>query len=337
MPNMTESENKIEQFIASGDTDAAVKLLYEMIIQNAKEKRFPEAEKLRERLLEVDPMALNEIISSAEIIEEEKTQSLDSIHMEIWSKLYDPLSNEEKNALFFAMKEATLESNKPVFVQGNMNSNLYFINSGELKEIYKQKEGVVLLSSLGSGQIAGQDNFFSNSVCTTSLVTATRVKLNYLAKDALAGWKKEFPNLEHLLETFCKGFTGPTELLKQKKMDRRSLKRVKISGIGQVNILNKSGVPMAKSFKGELTDISVGGLSFEVRITKEETARLLLGRRINIKYSFSQSIPAINIDQDGIIVGVYAYPFEDYSIHVKFDQMLDKTTIGTLMRYSVNT
>jgi CRP-like cAMP-binding protein len=337
MPNMTESENKIEQFIASGDTEAAVKLLYEMIIQNAKEKHFPEAEKLRERLLEVDPMALNEIISSAEIIEEEKTQSLDSIHMEIWSKLYDPLSNEEKNALFFAMKEASLESNKPVFVQGNMNSNLYFINSGELKEIYKQKEGVVLLSSLGSGQIAGQDNFFSNSVCTTSLVTATRVKLNYLAKDALAGWKKEFPNLEHLLETFCKGFTGPTELLKQKKMDRRSLKRVKISGIGQVNILNKAGVPMAKSFKGELTDISVGGLSFEVRITKEETARLLLGRRINIKYSFSQSIPAINIDQDGIIVGVYAYPFEDYSIHVKFDQMLDKTTIGTLMRYSINT
>ena len=337
MPNMTESENKIEQFIASGDTDAAVKLLYEMIIQNAKEKRFPEAEKLRERLLEVDSMALNEIISSAEIIEEEKTQSLDSIHMEIWSKLYDPLSNEEKNALFFAMKEATLESNKPVFVQGNMNSNLYFINSGELKEIYKQKEGVVLLSALRSGQIAGQDNFFSNSVCTTSLVTATRVKLNYLAKDALAGWKKEFPNLEHLLETFCKGFTGPTELLKQKKMDRRSLKRVKVSGIGQVNILNKAGVPMAKSFKGDLTDISVGGLSFEVRITKEETARLLLGRRINIKYSFSQSIPAINIDQNGIIVGVYAYPFEDYSIHVKFDQMLDKTTIGTLMRYSINT
>ena len=337
MSNMTESENKIEQFIASGDTEAAVKLLYEMIIQNAKEKHFPEAEKLRERLLEVDPMALNEIISSAEIIEEEKTQSLDSIHMEIWSKLYDPLSNEEKNALFFAMKEASLESNKPVFVQGNMNSNLYFINSGELKEIYKQKEGVVLLSSLGSGQIAGQDNFFSNSVCTTSLVTATRVKLNYLAKDALAGWKKEFPNLEHILETFCKKFTGPTELLKQKKMDRRSLKRVKISGIGQVNILNKAGVPMAKSFKGELTDISVGGLSFEVRITKEETARLLLGRRINIKYNFSQSIPAINIDQNGIIVGVYAYPFEDYSIHVKFDQMLDKTTIGTLMQYSINT
>lgn len=334
MMNMKESEKKVDQLIAKGDSDAAVKLLYEMIIQSARAKKFEQAEKLRERMLEVDPMALNEIISSAEIIEEGKTQSLDSIHMEIWSKLYDVLSTEEKNALFFAMKETILDSNQPVFVQGNMNSNLYFINSGEVKEICKQKDGVVLLNSLGSGQIAGQDNFFSNSVCTTSLVTATRVKMNYLEKSVLDGWKKEFPNLEHQLESFCKGFPGPTDLLKQKKMDRRALRRVKISGIGQMSILNKAGVPMAKSFKGELTDISVGGLSFEVRISKEETARLLLGRRINVKYSFSQSIPAINIDQNGIVVGVYAYPFEDYSIHVKFDKMLDNTVVGTMMRYS---
>ena len=334
MTNMNESEKKVEQLIAKGDSDAAVKLLYEMIIQNAREKKFPEAEKLRERLLEVDSMALNEIVSSAEIIEEEKTQALDSIHLEIWSKLYDTLSTEEKNTLFFAMKEITLDSNKPVYVQGKMNSNLYFINSGELKEIYKQKEGVVLLNSLGSRQIAGQDNFFSNSVCTTTLVTASRVKMNYLEKVALAGWEKEFPNLEHQLDTFCKGFPGPTELLKQKQMDRRVIKRVKISGIGQINILNKAGVPMAKSFRGELTDISVGGLSFEIRISKKETARLLLGRRINVKYTFSQSHPAINIDQYGIIVGVYAHPFEDYSVHVTFDKMLDSTAVGTMMRYS---
>ena len=81
MTNMNESEKMVDQLIAEGDTDAAVKLLYEMIIQNARAKDFPKAEKLRERLLEVDSMALNEIISSAEIIEEEKTQALDSIHL----------------------------------------------------------------------------------------------------------------------------------------------------------------------------------------------------------------------------------------------------------------
>jgi CRP-like cAMP-binding protein len=334
MVNMDEAQQKVEQLIASGDSAAAVKLLYEMIIQNAREKKFPDAERLRQRLMDVDPMALNEIINSAEIIEEEKTQALDSVHLETWSRLYGTLSTEEKNALYFAMKEATMESNRPVYVQGKMNSNLYFINSGELKEIYKQPEGEVLLNTLSSGDIAGQDNFFSNSVCTTSLVADSRSKLNYLERNVLDGWKKDFPNLEHQLQTFCSGFQGPTELLKQKQMDRRSLKRVKISGVGQITLLNKAGVPMAKTFKGELSDISAGGLSFEVRISKEDTARLLLGRRINVKYSFSQSTPAIIVDQDGIVVGVYPYPFEDYSIHVKFDQEMDKAAIGSIMRYS---
>ena len=82
-----------------------------------------------------------------------------------------------------------------------------------------------MLNTLGSGQIAGQDNFFSNSVCTTSLVTTTRVKMNYLEKNAMAAWEKDFPNLEHQLETFCKGFPGPTELLKQKKMVTDYLQR----------------------------------------------------------------------------------------------------------------
>ena len=45
-------------------------MLYKMIVQCAKQKNFSIAEQLRERLLEVDPMALNEIINSQEIIDE---------------------------------------------------------------------------------------------------------------------------------------------------------------------------------------------------------------------------------------------------------------------------
>ena len=81
MINIDESEKLVEQHIAKGDSDAAVKLLYRMIVQCAEEKNFTKAEQFRERMLEVDPMALNEIISSAEIIEESKSQSLDPIHM----------------------------------------------------------------------------------------------------------------------------------------------------------------------------------------------------------------------------------------------------------------
>ena len=87
MINLDESERLVERNINKGDISAAVKLLYEMIVQCAKEKKFLKAEELRESMLEADPMALDEIIRSAEIIEEEKSQALDPIHIEIWSRL----------------------------------------------------------------------------------------------------------------------------------------------------------------------------------------------------------------------------------------------------------
>ena len=333
MTNIAESEKMVEQYIAKDDIAAAVKLLYEMIVQCARAKKFSKAEQLRDRILEVDPMALNEIISSAEIIEEEKSQALDPVHMEIWSKLYNTLDTDEKNALFFEMKDAKYEINQAVYSQGDLNSNLYFINNGKLNVIYAHKNGEILLSTLGSRDIAGQDNFFSNTVCTTSLLTATNVNLKYLEKDVLKEWKKDFPNLEHKLKNFCLGAEDVTDLLKRKEMDRRTQKRVKISGMGIINLLNRSGQPIAKSFKGELNDISVGGLAFEIRISKEETARLLLGRRLNIEFSFTKSVPNIKINQNGLIVGVYPYPFEDYSIHVKFDKMLDRSVIASIQSY----
>jgi len=279
MGNNDESEKLVGQHIAGGDTNAAVKLLFKMIVQSAREKNFPKAEQLRERLLEVDPMALDEIISSAEIIEEGKSQSLDPIHMQIWSKLYDTLDTEEKNELFYSMQDLILGVNQTVFSQGKLNTNLYFINQGQLKMIYQDKAGDVLLYTLGPGQLAGQENFFSTTVCTTSLISLSNVNLKYIAKDSLLKWKKEAPALEQKLSDFCAGFPSATALLKSKKMDRRALKRVKLSGKGQIQLLNRSGEPIGKSFKGELSDISVGGLSFEIRISKEETARLLLGRR----------------------------------------------------------
>jgi CRP-like cAMP-binding protein len=330
MSSNVNTEKLVDPHIAGGEPIATVESLFKMIVQSAREKDFKKAEQLRERMLEIDPMALDEIISSAEIIEEEKSQALDPIHMQIWSKLYDMLDTEEKNELYYALQDAVLEINQPVFMQGKLDTNLYFINQGQLKMIYQDKAGDVLLYSLGPGQLAGQESFFSNTVCTTSLVTLSNVNLKYLEKRALLKWKSEFPGLEQKLIDFCAAFPNPTTLLQSKKMDRRGLKRVKISGKGLIKLLNRAGEPIGKSFKGHLSDISVGGLSFEIRISKEETARLLLGRRINIAFNYSKGMRNTSIDQNGIIVGVYPFPFEDYSIHVKFDKKLDRSVIDAM-------
>jgi CRP-like cAMP-binding protein len=322
MSDLSKQKDLLESYIKQGNKEAAVKLIFDLVEIYAKKKDFTEAEALREKLYDVDPMALDEIIRSGELIEEAKSESIDETHKNIWSKLYSTLTTEEANALYFAMKECTYGSNEAVFNQGDTNSNLYFVNQGKLKQVYSQDGREVLLRTLSPGHIAGNDTFFSDAVCTTSLITLSKSKLSYLEKSVTKKWEDEFPGLEPFLYGYCLQFEKVQDLLRKKALDRRGQIRVKISGKAVILILSTTGSPVGKVFKGLLSDISVGGLSFFLKITKKETAHLLLGRRLSIKCAFQIGDNQMNIDQNGTVVGVRLQTFSDYSIHVKFDKML---------------
>jgi CRP-like cAMP-binding protein len=324
MADLSQNEKLVDQYVNQGNKEGAVKLLFDLIVTYAKKKDFSKAELLREKLYEVDSMALNEIVRSGEIIEEEKSESIDRDHLVIWSKLYDSLSDEQANALYYAMKDATYDIDETVFKQGERNSNLYFINQGQLKLVYRDAGREVLLKTLGTGHIAGEDAFFFESVCTTSMITLSRVKLKFLEKDTLLKWRDEFPGIESKLQEYCLKFKNVPDLLKARNLDRRSQKRVKLSGKGAIQLLGASGKPLGRAFKGELSDISVGGLSFTIRISKKENARLLLGRKMNIKFAIPLGSSKHKIDINGTVIGVMSHPFDDYSIHIKFDKLLDE-------------
>jgi excinuclease UvrABC nuclease subunit len=93
--DLSEHEKLIEQYLSEDNKVAAVQLLSELIIKSAKEKKFKQAEALRDRLLEVDSMALNEIVKTGEIIEAEKSNAIDKEHLDTWSKFYESLLPEE--------------------------------------------------------------------------------------------------------------------------------------------------------------------------------------------------------------------------------------------------
>ena len=64
-----------------------------------------------------------------------------------------------------------------------------------------------------------------------------------------------------------------------------------------------------------------------MRIPKKETARLLLGRKMNIRFIFPAGKTQQEIDQNGMVVGVRNRHFGDYSIHIKFDNLLSEGLI----------
>ena len=330
MSAISEQEKQIEQYLKQNNTQAAVQLLFELVVKNAKEKNFSRAEALRDRIFQVDAMALTEIVKSGEIIEAAKAEAIDKQHLERWSDLYGKLTPEETNVLFYTFKPVKYPPNHMVFRQGNVCSRLLFIDEGRLKMFYRQADKTVLLKTLHEGDIAGEDDFFFSDVfCTTSLVTDSTVKIRVLDKEELKRIGEKTPGLESKLNDFCLQRESIYNLLKTKKLERRVQKRVSMPGKVLVQILNRENRPQTKPFKGELLDIAPSGVAFIIKTT-EKSSRLLLGRKLNMEFGFSELSSDIETARTGGVVAVNNEPFNEYIIHVEFDKQLDPAIIDEL-------
>jgi len=323
MQDSIDQEKLLEKYLQENNKESAVELMFDLIAKNATAKNFSKAEQLREKLFEVDPMALDRIVKSAEIIETAKIAAIDPVHRDIWSHLYKRLTKEEKIALYYGMKKASYEAEQIIFRQGEVNSNLYFINAGRLKTFYHKDKHGILLKTIGPGDIAGEDTFFSNSTCTFSMMADSAVKLNFLEKTVLQKWHDEAPTLASKLQAYCAELESINELLQKKELERRAHRRFVVPGSATIQITAK---PDNKVFKGDLSDISASGLSF-VMSTSSKEADMLLGRHLNLKLAFDQAFPELRIDGNGSIVGIHHQMFNEYLINVKWEEPLDDDTI----------
>ena len=319
MEDVVSQEKLLEKYLKENKKALAVKLLFDLIATHVRTNHFSKADALREKLFEVDPMALPEIVKSAEIIEIAKIAAIDQDHRHVWSHLYDKLTKEETIAFYYGTKSVSYETEQIIFRQGEINSNLYFINAGEIKMFYHKDKHGIFLKTLGPGDIAGDDTFFTSSTCTTSIITHSAVKLNYLEKTVLQNWRTEAPNLANKLQDYCAQREPIQALLQKKELERRVHRRYALSGKAIIRIMDRRGI---KGFKGDLSDISASGISV-IMNTSAKSAELMLGCRLNIKFTRPEAIPEIKIDQDGRIVGIHSQMFNEYLINVKWDEPLD--------------
>ncbi|MHC1725043.1 MAG: cyclic nucleotide-binding domain-containing protein [Syntrophobacteraceae bacterium] len=322
MGSLEDQERLVEHYLAQNNKEAAVKLLFELIVVCAKDRNFVKAEALRNRIIEIDPMALEEIIRSGEIIEREKDESIDKGHREIWSKLYGLLNAEEATTFYFALENKSYDPDEIVYRQGGKDAGLYFVNQGNLKIAFNRGGGEVLLKSITAGRIAGEETFFIGSMCTTSMIAQSRVDLSRLDAAAPGGWEKACPLLTSKLVEFISGFEKTADLIKAKGLDRRAHKRIPFSGDIVVQVFAQSGKPVGRPFTGDICDLSPGGLCFAVRINKRETANLLLGQRLGMSFTHPGADSPTEVNMQGTIVAVRFHPLVESSLHVKFDSVL---------------
>lgn len=327
--DISDLEKLIDQYVEQGDQENAAKLLLEAITKFAKEKNFAKADELREKLYEVAPMALKEIVRSGEIIETEKSRILDKNYLEIWARLFNTLTTDETNTLYFAMKTKAFKAGQTVFEQGQLDSGMYFIKKGRFQMVYYDRFGLqeAILKELKPGDIANDDAFFSFTVCTTSLVAVTDAEVFFLEKDILTEWEKKHPGIENKLRTFSRLFEKVGDLVQKSGLQLRGHKRVKISRNAIVQPLDNSGKPLRSPYRVSLFDISAGGVSYGFKLNKKEDASQLLDSWINLQTVYENQTGKHKINRNGKIVAVHLQPFGESSVHVQFEELLAEQII----------
>ena len=291
--------------------------------------KFKEAETLREQLINNDQMNLKLIVSTGEIIEQQKTKLLDKDHLAVWDSLYEDLTAEEANGLFYSMESAVIETNKLLQVQGKISNRLFFIDSGKVALFYRKEGKNIIVAQLGRGDIVGESSFFEISLCPLSAATQAETKLYSLTRQTAEAWREEHPGLSEKLAEFCRKQGKSAEAIASNELDRRSLTRYPVSGVAGAVVLEKDGSPGDNRFKGAMSDISQSGLCFDIKCSKQETARALLAAEVDMSLVFDgrEDTP---LNLRGQITRVSFHLHNDYSVHVRFLEQMEAETFKTL-------
>ncbi len=323
-------EANIFRMAAQGKTEEAKQALFDLVVSCARNRDFATAERLRERIYEIDPMALTEIIRSGEIIEQEKTGAISRDQLQTWSRLLDKLTTEEFSAIYHELERRTYQAEEVIVSQGDRNDELFFIDHGSVKVSYTRGEREIFVTSLNAGEIAGE-NFFNPSFWTISLTALTPTRISVLKQGSFARWHSEYPGLESKLRDFYDRCNNIQDLLQKKGLDRRRYERYQLARKVQVQMIDAAGRPIGRGFRGELADISRGGLSFLVRISRKENTRLLLGRTMRITIPVASDPDHLHVD--GLAIGVAPFHLleSDFSVHIKFSEPLAQNILQTIL------
>ncbi len=328
---IAEKEREVFHLAEHNEKEKAKQMLFDLIISCARQKDFQNAERLRDKLYEVDAMALTEIIKAGEIIEQEKTDSIASDELETWKTLYEELTTEEFNAVFQNLEKKHYTPEQAIINQGANNEELLFINKGAAKVFYRQDNRDIFIKNLGPGDLAAE-NFFESSTWTVSLAALTAVDLAVLNRKILPSWQEKYPGLESKLQIFCRDFTNVHGQLNKKGLNRRAHERYNRSPKIKFQMCDQASQSTGRGFRGELADISQGGLAFLIRIAKKDNARLLLGRTITVAVPIPGNLERKH-EIEGYITAVQSRLLTegDYSIHVCFNELLSQAQLMEIL------
>lgn len=322
-----EDEKEIRAALQRGDKQQAILLITEKITNCARGRRFEQAERLRDWLLQIDPMALLESVRAAELIEEEKAAAIGPEVKATWRELLRVLSGDEFAALYHAAIEHNYVDGTIVVKQGAFEAAMFLINSGQVQVTAESEGRQILLNSYGPGEILGGENFFDASVWTASVISRG-ASLSRLPRAKLVAMKESHPALYGKLQNYCSKYPTTGMLFQKNRRTRRTHERHKAQGRVVIDLLDGQGRDTGLTLKSELLDLSCGGVALSLRFSKKKNAAALLGQMIRVHLRPKAALQPLL--RTGQVMAVLCHDFvgNEYSLHVHFDSELESSEVS---------
>ena len=325
--DLSADDQKIQYLLEQNNKTEAISLIMNLIRDNADKEDFAEAERYREMLLATDSMALSEILNAAEIIEEQRSASIDETLISTWDELIKALSLKEFSALHYATRQRIISSGEIIAEQGDFLSNLFFVNSGRV-QLYTSSNGRdTPFKTVAEGGIFGADSFFDISVWTYN-ARSLGANLSVLTWKRLFELKEDYPALQDKLLDYCRRFRTNPAYFEKPSTSRRKYERKKLNGRASMELLSMSGGETGQVTRGNLLDISQGGIAFVLRFQHKNHALDLLGKHVKVIIRPDNSVSPLQ--KNGMIKAVRCHDIvgNDYSVHMEFDELLGATEVS---------
>lgn len=291
---------------------------------------FQLADKLRDELMERHPMALSEGLQSAGIIEEAKTANLDRDHLALWDELYQTLTEEETNCLFYSLKKIVIPPKKRILAHGAFNSKLFFIDKGKVTVFITKDNKNKVIAQLSHGELLGEYTFTEICLFSASVVSTSEVHLRYVDVSAAELWTDQQPALYDKLVEFCRKRGKIDAIMRSKTMEKRTHERFIMQGDVHAILLDSEGKKSRSATRGTLSNISASGCCVELHCSKKETARALLAKNYHLEFSVNPKGQPYTFAHTGRIVRMSFHLHNDYSAHIQFLKPLSETLLKTI-------
>ncbi|HBI14121.1 MAG TPA: hypothetical protein DDY20_01135 [Desulfobulbaceae bacterium] len=321
-------EAQIMALAKAGQRDKARDQLIELTVACAQGGDMVSANRLRDLLYEVDPMALREIIKVNELIEQAMSGAVDENFNLAWAGLREVLTREEFLGLYHALEMHEVVQGKTVVQFGSKLDAIFLVNKGSLNIVCRAGEKSIVCKVLEPGSLISE-NCFQPSLWTLALVTLSPSSLGVLRLERLVELEGSFPGIESKLRHYYDKFNDVPRLLQEQNINRRMFTRFRADSKVSFQVLDKEGKPDERAFKGELHTISRGGLAFLLRIVKKENRRMIFGRRLVITVPLASG--ALKFTGTVVAVTLHDPQEHDYSIHVAFAQPVQEDSIRPLI------